>query len=118
MGSCVLYKTKHARLRYDNLSSRACRCACPSLVGRICTGWTPSALHSAYGSMGSGYLLEPMFLICGLGILTRAHVSWVFFFSFLEGFFGSILKEFLGSFYLYLSISNIYKRNLVKNIKI
>jgi hypothetical protein len=118
VGSCVLYRTKHARLRCDNLSSRACRCACTSLVWRICIGWTPSALHSAHGSMGSGYLLEPMFLVRGLEILTRAHVSWVFFRFFFRGFFGSILKEFLGLFYLDLSIDNIYKRNLVKNIKI
>jgi hypothetical protein len=60
---------------------------------RTCTGRP----YAHVGSMGLGYLLEPMFLVRGLELSCLSSCSLGVFFEFLsllEDFFGSILGDF------------------------
>jgi len=95
----VLPGPKFTRLKHGSPSTRGCWGVCPTLTGHTsCIGVRPcTRCPCAYTkSIGSGYLLEPMFLMRGLALLTWAYVSWVFFglVSLLMDFFWSIFGNF------------------------
>lgn len=121
-GFNALFGPKHTGLGHNNPSPQKCWGICPTplvvgstpsaLHGHTCAGRTPSALYDTHaGCIGQGYLPKPMFLVCGTGLFTRAHVLQVIFqvFLFLEGLFGSILRDFFESI-LFKFISNPLSR--------
>jgi len=82
----ALPEPKHARLGFDSQSPqrRWSVCLVPLVMvlkpmHRVYMHWTNTKyterLCAHAGSMGLGYLLEPMFLVYRLRLLTQAHAS-------------------------------------------